>query len=698
MKISKITLNNFRIYKGVNSILFDPSSDKNINIIAGRNGYGKTTFLTSLVWAFYGKLISEVEDKYRQDIRRSGGYENFLASILNREVLTNPNTGSKGSNKLSVEVELIDVLNPSIPCERITIKRSYNVSSKKESLKVLIDGAENELTKEVGYDVFINDFVLPREIAKFFFFDAEKIVTLAEAKSKDELRSLSRAYSEVLGIKKYEELKKNLESLLTKLRRDNGFNGNDKSRLEDLLNRQDELNNLITLSNERFEKNINEIREKKKLKDELQEKLIREGNSISVEELKEMKAERNSLKSQSLQIKSKLGKLMEIAPLVMAGRKLTELKKQLLKERAQKYDNLDINLLKSEITSLTNSITKGLSSIKLSPSDQLKVNEALEKSIEKYQKTAVRSNSVPVLLNFSEEQFLNFNALYDNIKGAYVDQLNSIVQEEKSNRVVLSRLTNKIKEAEARKDNKLAKKYREERESLQSRIEYLEESNNELLIEEGQYNSKIAVLNKQISELEKNFKLDEVQQKKYDVTTQLLAKLNELITRIKEEKKYRLEKSLKLGLSRLMHKENFIENVHVLIQEDVMQIELLDKSGNKINKDSLSKGEQQLYATALLKALVDESGIEFPVFIDSPLQKFDKHHSKNIIEEFYPSISGQVVLLPLLEKELSEKEFKLIKPNLNKTFIIENMEGKSRIENCKPRELFKRVKDELYAN
>jgi hypothetical protein len=34
-----------------------------------------------------------------------------------------------------------------------------------------------------------------------------------------------------------------------------------------------------------------------------------------------------------------------------------------------------------------------------------------------------------------------------------------------------------------------------------------------------------------------------------------------------------------------------------------------------IDKDSLSKGEQQLYATALLKALVDESGIKFPVFI-----------------------------------------------------------------------------------
>lgn len=65
----------------------------------------------------------------------------------------------------------------------------------------MIDGQVNELAKEVGYDIFINDFVLSKDIAKFFFFDAEKIVNLAEVKSIDEKRRLSIAYSEVLGIK-----------------------------------------------------------------------------------------------------------------------------------------------------------------------------------------------------------------------------------------------------------------------------------------------------------------------------------------------------------------------------------------------------------------------------------------------------------------------------------------------------------------
>ena len=155
-----------------------------------------------------------------------------------------------------------------------------------------------------------------------------------------------------------------------------------------------------------------------------------------------------------------------------------------------------------------------------------------------------------------------------------------------------------------------------------------------------------------------------------------------------------------LGLKRLMHKENFVKDVEVNIYDDVMDINLIDQKGNYIDKDNLSKGEQQLYATALLKALVDESGIEFPVFIDSPLQKFDKDHSRNIIQEFYPNISNQVVLFPLLEKELTEKEYELMKPNLSQVYMIEHTEKDSAFKQYKMNQLFKAFKkdDHVHAH
>ena len=105
-----------------------------------------------------------------------------------------------------------------------------------------------------------------------------------------------------------------------------------------------------------------------------------------------------------------------------------------------------------------------------------------------------------------------------------------------------------------------------------------------------------------------------------------------------------------------MHKSDFIERVSIEIFEDYLDINLIDKSGNKIDKESLSKGEQQLYAASILKSLVEESGINFPIFVDSPLQKFDKEHSENIIRRFYPSISASCSF-PLMEKELTFDEF-----------------------------------------
>ena len=689
MKISKIKLTNFRIYKGENELNLTAKGDKNISIIAGKNGFGKTTFLTSLIWCFYGKLMTQVEDKYKKDIKNIGGYDNYLLSLVNRD-----SKDESSESTFIVEVELQDLLIPSIPCRTVNIIRTYSLKTKQETLQILIDGDENELTKDVGFEVFINDFILPREIAKFFFFDAEKIVSLAEAKSKSELRSLSKAYSEVLGIKKYEELKNNLESLLTKLRR-RGVSDLEEYKLKELLSEEEELEKLINHNQDKQDEIDKHLVILKSESDSLQEKLIREGNSITLEELKELKSRRDSLKEESISIKQDLRKLLDLTPLVIAGKHLGKLYNQLVLENDDLYGALTEKLLKKELESFSTSILANQDLLSLDPSIKDKIEKAISNSMKsKFKKKDSKSKGGKVYLEFNEESFREFEAIYNNIKTTFLSQFNAIVKEEKITRALLSRTNKKIKQGEARKDNHLAKQFRDEKTNADTKIEDFLKEKNDLLEEVGGLRLKLTSHKKVRSEYEKNFNLVETDKKKYEVTQKLLVKINELIKRIKEDKKYSLQKSVSLGLKKLMHKKDFISNVRVNIIDDVMDIDLLDKKGQVIDKDSLSKGEQQLYATALLKALVDESGIKFPVFIDSPLQKFDKYHSKNIIKEFYPSISEQVVLFPLLEKELSEAEYELLKPNLNKAFLIHNTENGSEIISTRVNNLFKEFKKE----
>ena len=699
MKINKILFQNFRIYKGNNEIIFSPNASKNISIIAGKNGFGKTTFLTSLIWVFYGKMMSEVEDKYRKDIKNAGGYEKFLKTLLNRDVKTEFENNSNSSSILSVEIELKDLLIPSIPCKSVVLKRSYDLKTETEDLKIFIDGLENELTKEVGYEVFINDFILPREIAKFFFFDAEKIVSLAEAKSKSELKNLSKAYSEVLGIKKYEDLKKNLETLLTKLKR-SGASPLQQTKLFSLVDNEKELLGLLEMNQDQQSNIDKEIVNHKLNSDNLQEKLIREGNAITVEELQVMKKERDAFKLESIEIKNKLKKLIDIVPLVIAGKKLVALRNQLVYEHKFHSNAINQESLIEELNEFSKSILKKIDDLNLDKIAKSKVEEVLKLTLSEKQKGEETSKTGKVLLDFNEEQFRNFEAVYNNIKGAFSSQFNSVVQEEKNNRILLSRVFQKIRQAEARKDNHLAQKLREEKIAIDAKIIVLTNNKNKLIEESGSLKTRLASNSKVLSEYEKNFKLVKTDQKKYEVTENLLIKINTIIHKIKDDKKYSLQKSIMLGLKKIMHKSDFICNVRVNVIDDVMDIDLLDKNEEIIDKDSLSKGEQQLYATALLKALVDESGIKFPVFIDSPLQKFDKYHSKNIIKEFYPAISEQVVLFPLLEKELSELEYEFLKPSVNKVFVIENNKEGSSFKTFAVDQLFNHLKQEtdVYTN
>lgn len=169
----------------------------------------------------------------------------------------------------------------------------------------MIDGIHNELTAEIGHEVFINDFILNKDIARFFFFDSEKIVTLAETNTIEEKRKLCSAYNEVLGVKKYEDLKKNLENMRLRFRRKSA-DIESRNRLNNLIVRQKELTTLFAEQEQEtttLESSLFLFKEKDK---ELQMQLIREGNGMTIEELnrqqdlltttkKEMKNTNNAL-------------------------------------------------------------------------------------------------------------------------------------------------------------------------------------------------------------------------------------------------------------------------------------------------------------------------------------------------------------------------------------------------------------------
>lgn len=706
MLIDSISLHNYRSYQGTSKVIF-PKGEGNVFLIAGNNGFGKTTFLTSLVWCLYGRLMADVDEKFRRDINDAQGYRSFAKQCLNNNCVRQIDRfGVTAEEKkliqrkgyvdvfaplekfscYFVKIQLSDIFIPSIPCSKITIERRYDYMLEQETVNVLIDGKVNELAKDVGYDIFINDFILSKGIAKFFFFDAEKIVSLAEIKSAEEKRKLNYAYNEVLGIKKYEDIKRNLENLRVRFRKQSGISVS-RNELETVSADVERIERLLVQDEEKRELIDGQLMSLRASRDAIQEKLIREGNALSLDELAKQKALLQALKDKDEQLKNKFREMLDVAPFAISGDILSKLKQQADMEKEFK----SMQSASDEINhALNHTKTQLLNTIKsdLGFDNYSYLKEMISKVFD--DNLCVMSNApdVNVLLDYSFAESNELQALYDNMRLSYSNVFKQLVKDIKNNSLFIAKTQKKIAAAELSGADIEISRLRKEKDSIDKDIQKLEQEDRTISETRGERNKDLSIKKKRLAELTKIIKVDNQHKEKDAIAERLISELNELLRKLQDSRRESMASKIKNEMDKLMHKNDFIHSVSVDISDNAMEIRLIGNDGIEIGKDKLSKGEQQLYATAILKSLVDESGIDFPVFIDSPLQKFDRQHANNIITKFYPSVSKQVVIFPLLGKELSKEEFEALLPNINSTYSIENDGTHSYIKSVEPEHLF----------
>ena len=679
MYIKEIELNNFRIYKGKHRISLLPTDDKNIIIISGKNGFGKTTFLMSLVWCLYGKQMEKVDELYEKEIRDKGNYTKYISNSLNRKAYED------GESEFSVSITFSDVKIPDVTCSEIKIIRSYNtISSTSDSVEVLIDGYTNQLIEDLtkenqkGEEIFIRDFILPIEIAKFFLFDAEKIVSLAEVNSINQRKQLSKAYSEVLGIQKYEDLKANLEEKQDEYRR-RSAKPEEKEELNQLHANIKNSNIEIQSLDSQIDIIKNERNQKEKEADDIQRRLIREGEKMTIDELNILKDEQTKLDRKKTEIQDKLKDLFDLIPFALAGDTLMSISEQLTNERnlaEQNYKQEDVN---DKVTQIRQEIEEKKNNLNFVLDIRTRdfYEEQIKHLVRKYFFSDMPDvpENLQVLHDFSNTETNEFKQLINTLKHSFKESFSRLNTEYSYLKNQLDSINRKIRDAEKSAEDEYISNLRIKKESLDNRVFIINNEIDAINQKIGECNNRIKTYKQRQEILRK--KIDDSSQysEKEQKTKYLINRLQTFISLFKEEKKKSLEEKMLNGLTILLHKKDFIMRVEVdisLTGEDI-DITLYDFKSRKIDKGSLSMGERQMYASALLNALVDESDIEFPVFIDSPMQKFDEQHAENIIKYFYPNVSKQVVIFPLINKELTEKEYRQLQPKINRTYLINNI-------------------------
>jgi DNA sulfur modification protein DndD len=191
MILERIVLENFRQFKGTQSMTLSDLRGRNVTVVHAENGTGKTTILKAVLWGLYG------HEGLREDFEQPG-------NIIHE--------GSahrcKKPDSLAASVTLSFRHGAS---EKYVLTRSLTLSqqgvdpTKTElSLEVMKDGQTFKVSKpqQKIYEL------IPAGISSFLFFNGERIDYLAEEKNS---AKVTDAIHQMLGLKLLDRTVKDLE-------------------------------------------------------------------------------------------------------------------------------------------------------------------------------------------------------------------------------------------------------------------------------------------------------------------------------------------------------------------------------------------------------------------------------------------------------------------------------------------------------
>lgn len=683
MKFSNIEINNFRQYYNSVNVDLETNDERNIVIIGGRNGYGKTNFLLSIVWCLFGDKISQIDENFKKEIQKEKNYSSFMQQSINWTAKKENKTKFSVSIKIS-DIELPELRTLNSNTDSILIKRTFDVSSMNENLSIIDVDSNLEIFDDESDKInFINDYIIPIDAAKFVFFDAEKIAEIANLSIKDEGSFINDALGKILGLDTYETLIEDIEFYINSLKKE----GASKNLQEQIINNEkaieiseDQINNLEEENAEKL-KEIDDLKKKIREYDNLISQHSKQGNSTF--DRNAVVIEIDKLKVKELELNERFNELSEIIPLAILTGKLEEVKEHL---DIQEKNELSQNTSKENKDKIENFIELLFNK----PPEPDNSTMSLRDKMFYYEKA---QNLGSQLFNENGENTeLEFeHDLNNSEKKLITDAINlintqskdlfeSTIEEFNEIKVKLSELNKTLSKVDADLEDELILDYSSKKETADFNIaeknRQIGENNQQIT----KLRSDIIRLNQQLITLVKKVDINEQNKLKIQKSNQYIDVLHQFLDEQKNKHKDSLEDTILSELKILMHKLNsetdqtkFIEEVKVTIlaSGQGMKITLFDQDDNEIRKESLSSGEKQIYISCLIKAILKESVKNLPIFIDTPLGRLDEEHRDSITKKYYPALSEQVVLFST-NSEITPKRFKEISGNISKSYLLFN--------------------------
>ena len=640
MILDRLTLHNFGLYLGRQTLRLTPEPGKPVILIGGLNGGGKTTLLDALQLALYGKFA-------RCSGRGSLAYEDFLRQSISRGAL--PEDGA------SLEVELRRTTAGVSHKYRISRYWSVIGNTVRESVEVYVDGLfDGVLTSAWGEQV--DDF-LPVDLSQLFFFDGEKIESFANLDSSAKV--LRTAIDSLLGIEVVERLTTDLV-VLERRKLAEKRPVTEKNALDEDLARLSEMRSSLSIASQERAAIQNELDRAYQQSTKL-ESLYEQQGGVALENKGRVELERAQIVSHIHSVEANLRDLASGAlPLLL----VKDLIQYVIQQDDLEQEGIRSELLRATLIQRDSEVILALVMASVPESSLQTIRSILRANLPE-----ARQATHDEVLRLERKTRLEAEALLRNVLPNEESRCRELLSEEtkgQSQLLDIDRVLARVPTPE------VLEGILEDRTRLATAL-------TEILARKLSLDHEIENTTKQIEKLDSRVKEqldsefsntieDEETQRLLTHSKRVRATLEAFQSAVIRQNVSRIQSLVMDCLNQLLRKSSLVTRLH--IDPDTCSLELYGADNSLIRPERLSAGERQLLAVALLWGLGRAAGKPLPVVIDTPMGRLDSIHRQRLVEKYFPRASHQVLLLST-DEEIDAEQFHRLKPFISHVYRLD---------------------------
>ncbi len=647
MKFLKLIIEGYKSFQLPTEIDFTKGRDdpgRNVYLIGGMNGAGKTSVLEGIHLCLYGQKKKDV-----------------ILKAINRSEL------AKGNAACSFELHF-----ETDEGNTVVVKRAWQAGAVvnkprpddlEEKLTVIKDGRRVTVASPQMWQDYL-DATIPQGITQFFFFDGEKIQEMAaDEHAAYKLRSSMEA---ALGIGFVRRLIDDLKHLRDEERR----NRTDISD-EDIRLKENELQ-IHRRKKEKLEGQRSEISEDiEQFVQELDERKKRFSTLFgfdpdSIEATKAKERRRVQLSTKLAEIEHRTRTLAEQSlPLALLSRYFDPLRSQIDAEADRRKRAAVRDVAEDLGNAVAETVRDFEATDRHSPLGEAEYRVLRDKIVDVVRQFGPGKDarqSVVALLNLSETAAAKILVRMEEVEGAWNGEFERLLSEHQEIRHRHEEVERDIGASRVSdEDQDMFAQLQTEMENYSTQIGRKREELRQVEEDLSRVSDIIATRERELDMLYQKHSGAKEQAAFLAQAEKAMELLTDYMEALRRMKIGRLKSSTTEMYKRLASKGDLISNIE--IDPDTYLITIRDHQGHVVQKQNLSAGEKEVFAISLLWGLAQTSQLQLPIVIDTPLSRLDSTHRDRIVSNYFPEAGHQVVVLST-DTEVDQDYYRQLEPHL----------------------------------